>query len=90
VRRDLAVLVDQSVPVAALTDCIRALGEPLIRDVQIFDVYQGEGVPEQSKSIAVSLVLQDFSQTLTESEIDAIFNNVLSALSTQLNAKLRD
>ncbi len=90
VRRDLAVLVDQSVPVAALTNCIRALGEPLIRDVQIFDVYQGDGVPEQSKSIAVSLVLQDFSQTLTESEIDAIFNNVLSALSTQLNAKLRD
>jgi len=58
--------------------------------VAIFDIYRGKGVEEGSKSIALSLILQDDAQTLTDSEIDAIFNRILEALMKNINAKLRD
>ncbi|MDO9138809.1 MAG: hypothetical protein Q7U38_00580, partial [Methylobacter sp.] len=56
----------------------------------IFDIYRGKGVEEGSKSVALSLIIQSFSQTLTDSEIDAIFSRLLATLTTKLNAKLRD
>jgi phenylalanyl-tRNA synthetase beta chain len=90
VRRDLAVIVEADLPANAIIDCIHACNEPVIRDVQIFDIYRGQGVTEGFKSVALSLILQDFSQTLTESEIDAIFCKVLESLVLKLNAKLRE
>jgi phenylalanyl-tRNA synthetase beta chain len=89
VRRDMALIVEDAVSASAISDCISACGETAIREVQIFDVYRGAGVAEGCKSVALSLILQDFSQTLTESEIDAIFRRVLDALAAKLNAKLR-
>jgi phenylalanyl-tRNA synthetase beta chain len=62
----------------------------LIREIQIFDIYRGQGVAEGYKSVALSLVLQEFTQTLTDAEIDALFKRVLDVLATELNAKLRD
>ena len=53
-------------------------------------IYRGQGVAEGYKSVALSLILQDFSQTLTESEIDAIFHIALNYLVANLNAKLRE
>jgi len=90
VRRDLALLVDDGLAAGAIIDCITACQESAIREVQIFDIYRGPGVAEGSKSVALSLILQDFAQTLTESEIDAIFNKVLEFLALNLNAKLRE
>jgi len=57
--------------------------------VAIFDIYQGKGIEEGFKSVALSLILQDFTQTLTDSEIDAIFRRLLENMTAQLNAKLR-
>jgi phenylalanyl-tRNA synthetase beta chain len=90
VRRDMALIVDDAVSASAIIDCIAACGETAIRDTQIFDIYRGQGVAEGCKSVALSLILQEFSQTLTESEIDAIFRRVLDALAAKLNAKLRE
>jgi phenylalanyl-tRNA synthetase beta chain len=90
VRRDMALIVDDAVSASAIIECIAACGETAIRDTQIFDIYRGQGVAEGSKSVALSLILQEFSQTLTESEIDAIFRRVLDALAAKLNAKLRE
>jgi len=90
VRRDLALIVADTVSAQAIIDAIHAVDEAVIRDVQIFDVYRGQGVAEGCKSIALSLVLQDFSQTLTETEIDGIFHRVLDVLATKLHAKLRE
>ncbi|MGY6278016.1 phenylalanine--tRNA ligase subunit beta [Methylomonas sp. MgM2] len=90
VRRDLALLIKQQVSAAEIVACIYACREEAVRDVAIFDVYQGKGIEEGYKSVALSLVLQDFEQTLTDSEIDAIFRRLLEKITTELNAKLRE
>jgi phenylalanyl-tRNA synthetase beta chain len=90
VRRDIALLVEDSVSAGAITHCINSCNETLIREIQIFDIYRGQGVAEGYKSVALSLVLQEFTQTLTDTEIDALFKRVLDVLATELNAKLRD
>lgn len=90
VRRDMAVLVRQNISADALIHCITSSQEPAVREVSIFDIYQGKGIEDGFKSVALSLILQDFTQTLTDSEIDAIFHRLLDKMTTELNAKLRD
>ena len=90
VRRDMALLVAENIEAADLVKTALESGFSKIQDVQIFDLYQGTGVEKGYKSIALSLILQDFDQTLTDSEIDAIFNGVLEVLGSKLKAKLRD
>ncbi|MEO1881597.1 MAG: phenylalanine--tRNA ligase subunit beta [Methylococcales bacterium] len=90
VRRDMALLVKEEVTSAEITKCIHDCNEKVIQDVLIFDIYRGEGVENGYKSVALSLMLQDFTQTLSDSEIDAIFSRVLTALKKIINAKLRD
>jgi phenylalanyl-tRNA synthetase beta chain len=90
VRRDLALLVEDAVSAAAITRVIEECSETAIREISIFDIYRGQGVAEGYKSVALALVLQDFAQTLTDTEIDAIFRKVLDTLAAKLNAKLRE
>ncbi len=90
VRRDMALIVAEAVTASEIISCIQDCQESAVTDIHIFDIYRGQGVEEGFKSVALSLTLQDFSQTLTDSEIDAIFNRVLEALTTKLSAKLRD
>ncbi len=90
VRRDIALIVKEEVCVIEIINCIKGCAEQALQDIVIFDIYRGKGVEEGSKSVAVSLILQDFSQTLTDSQIDAIFSALLDNLTTTINAKLRD
>jgi phenylalanyl-tRNA synthetase beta chain len=90
VRRDLALLVEDSVSAAAIIDAIQSCNDSRIREIQLFDVYRGPGVADGYKSVALSLILQEFTQTLTDTEIDAIFRTVLEVLASKHNAKLRD
>lgn len=90
VRRDMALIVEEKVTTAEIINCIHNCKESVIKDILIFDIYRGEGVAEGYKSVALSLILQDFKQTLTDSEIDAIFSKVLETLNNNINAKLRD
>ncbi len=90
VRRDIALIVAQQISASEIRRCISNSQEPSVREVAIFDVYQGKGIEDGYKSVALSLVLQDFSQTLIDSEIDAIFGRLLSNLTATLHAKLRD
>ncbi|MEQ1528666.1 MAG: phenylalanine--tRNA ligase subunit beta [Methylococcales bacterium] len=90
VRRDMALLVNESVCAAEIITCIKNCNETMLKDVVIFDIYRGKGIDEHSKSVALSLILQNDSQTLTDSEIDAIFNRVLDTLTNKISAKLRD
>jgi phenylalanyl-tRNA synthetase beta chain len=90
VRRDMALLVKESVVAADVIACIENCNVDAIKNASIFDIYRGQGVEDGYKSVALSLTLQDFSQTLTDSEIDAIFSRVLQSLTTELSAKLRD
>ena len=90
VTRDLALIVNESVSAGDIITCIKSSAEKALQDVIIFDVYRGKGIEEGSKSIALSLVLQDDTQTLTETEIETIVGRLLNLLATEINAKLRD
>ncbi len=90
VTRDLALIVNEDVTASEIINCIKKSGETVLQDVIIFDVYRGKGIEEGKKSIALSLVLQDDMQTLTDSEIDAIVSRLLLLLANEKNAKLRD
>jgi phenylalanyl-tRNA synthetase beta chain len=90
VRRDMALLVKQDISANDIIHCIHSSQETTVREVSIFDVYQGKGIENGFKSVALSLVLQDFTQTLTDSEIDAIFRRLLQKMTAELNAKLRE
>jgi len=90
IRRDLAIIVDEGVPAAAIRECVeRAAGETL-QQLQLFDVYRGKGIDSGKKSIAMGLTLQAFSRTLTDSEIDALIACVLQALQDTCKATLRE
>jgi len=90
VRRDLALLVAEEVSFATIKECIENCNEDLIKVINVFDIYRGQGVEQGYKSVALGLTMQDETQTLTDSEIDAIVNRVLGALSNGISAKLRD
>jgi len=90
VRRDLALLVTESTSFQVIKSCIENCQEDLIKEVKVFDIYRGQGVEEGYKSVALALIIQDATQTLVDSDIDAIVNRVLEALSANINAKLRD
>ncbi len=90
VRRDLALIVKEDVSASAIINCIMSSAEPTLQEVIIFDIYRGTGVEEGSKSVALSLIMQDYTQTLTDSEIDAIVSRLLTLLNNEKNAKLRD
>ncbi|CAA9890378.1 phenylalanine tRNA synthetase, beta subunit [Candidatus Methylobacter favarea] len=89
-RRDLALIVKEDISASDIISSIQGCAEQALKDIVIFDVYRGKGIDEDSKSIALSLILQDDSQTLTDFEIDAILNKMLETVTTKINAKLRD
>jgi phenylalanyl-tRNA synthetase beta chain len=89
VRRDLAVVVADEVPAAAVESVVRdALGEILV-DFRLFDVYQGKGIDSNEKSLAVGLTLQDPSATLTDDQIGRYIQGVVAALEDAVGARLR-
>ena len=90
IRRDLALLVGEETPAQALVDTIYATAGETLKDVTIFDVYRGKGVDSGLKSVALSLILQDSSRTLTEDDIEAVMAHVASQLREELGAQLRD
>lgn len=89
VSRDLALLLDASVPFGAVKEAIRKAERKMLRGVELFDVYQGEHIPEGKKSYAVSILLQDDEKTLTDKQIDAAMKRIVDTLRRELNAELR-
>ena len=89
VTRDLALVCDEDVTVAQAEKVIAAAAGKLLRDVRLFDIYRGTGVPTGKKSMAFSLELRSDERTLTDSDSESVMNKVLSALKNDLNAVLR-
>ncbi len=87
--RDIAVLVDKGVTVGQLSDCIRKSSEGLLREVALFDIYTGDKLPENKKSVAFNLVLRAEDRSLTSAEADAEMTAILSGLKNDLDAVLR-
>ncbi|WNM18647.1 phenylalanine--tRNA ligase subunit beta [Flavobacterium capsici] len=89
VRRDLALLVDTNVSYDSIYNIARQTEKSLLKDVNLFDVYEGKNLPEGKKSYAVSFILQDSSKTLTDEQIDKIMNKLQKNLENELGASLR-
>ena len=90
IRRDFALTVDRTLPYQDVLDVIREVAPPVVKDIQLFDVYTGENVDSSLKSLALSLILQESSHTLTDTEVEEASRVVLAALEQRLSAKLRD
>ena len=89
VNRDIAVVCDQAVTVGALEDCIRRGAKGLLKEVSLFDIYTGTGIPAGKKSVAFNLTLRSDDRNLTAEEADADVKNILELLKTELDAVLR-
>ena len=89
VSRDLAIVCDEAITVAQAEKVIAAAAGKLLRDVKLFDIYRGVGVPMGKKSMAFSLELRADDRTLTDADSEGVTKKVLAALAEQLNATLR-
>jgi phenylalanyl-tRNA synthetase beta chain len=90
IRRDLAVVVDANVAVQAILGAIENARIPLVSQVQLFDIYQGKGIPENKKSLALSVFMQDTHKTLVDNEAEAAMADLLQLLEKQFGASLRN
>ena len=89
VRRDLALLLDVSVPFAEVERVARSCEKKLLRKVELFDVYEGEHLPVGKKSYAVAFTLSDESKTMNDKQTEAIMGKIIKQLQQQLGAELR-
>ncbi len=89
VNRDLSIVCDEAVTVAQAEAVITAAAGKLLRNVSLFDIYRGTGIPEGKKSLAFSLSLRADDRTLTDSDSEAVTAKVLAALAEKLGAALR-
>ncbi|MDQ5983565.1 MAG: Phenylalanine--tRNA ligase beta subunit [Eubacteriales bacterium SKADARSKE-1] len=83
VKRDLALICDDDVPVLALQKIIKLNAAELLEDISIFDIYKGEQIPESKKSVAFNLTLRSSSATLTEEQVNSIIKKIVSSLEKQ-------
>ncbi len=89
VRRDFALLIDDNVTFESIYKIAKQSEKSLLRNVNLFDVYQGKNLPKGKKSYAVSFTLQDENKTLTDKQIDKIMNKLQNNFEKQLGAELR-
>ena len=90
IRRDLAVLVDEAVTLDVLRESVNLAAKGLLRELAVFDVYRGKGVEPGRKSIALGLILQETSRTLTDEEADAVVAAVVERVKGDLKAGIRE
>jgi len=89
-RRDLAIVVKEEVDAKKVLQLIEKVGGNYLIDLNLFDVYQGQGIDDGFKSLAIALVLQDTKKTLEEKDITDVIDRVVETLKSELNASLRD
>ncbi len=89
VKRDLALLIDTSVTMADIEKVVKDSEKKILRDVTLFDVYEGDKLPEGKKSYAITLTLRDDEKTLQDKYIDNVMNRIIANLRNRLGAELR-
>ena len=89
VKRDLALLLDKKVQFAAIEKIAYETEKKLLKEVALFDVYEGKNLEAGKKSYAVSVTLQDENATLNDKQIDKIMQKLINNLQNKLDAKLR-
>jgi phenylalanyl-tRNA synthetase beta chain len=89
VRRDIAMVVGESVSSVSIVDAAKEAGGSFLREVIVFDVYRGEGIDASRKSVAIGLILQDASRTLTDADAEGTVHSVTQHLEQKLGATIR-
>ncbi|OOV16330.1 phenylalanine--tRNA ligase subunit beta [Flavobacterium sp. LM4] len=89
VRRDLALLIDEKTTYESIYNLAKQTEKALLKDVNLFDVYEGKNLPEGKKSYALSFTIQDNTKTLTDGQIDKIMTKLQQTFETELGASLR-
>lgn len=89
VRRDLALLLDESVAYADLLSAAQKAAKKMLKQVTLFDVYRGDKIPSDKKQYAMSFVLQDLEKTLTDQDVERVMSKILSTFQNQFGAVLR-
>ena len=89
VNRDIAIICDENVTVSQIEDCIEAAAGKLLRNIKLFDIYRGVGIPDGKKSMAFSLELRSDDRTLADEDSEKVMTKILSSLKDNLNAILR-
>jgi len=89
VRRDLALLIDKQITFTQIKDIAFKMESKLLKDVTIFDVYEGKNIDSNKKSYAISYILQDPQGTLQDKKIDKIMSKLINAYKQELNAQIR-
>lgn len=90
VRRDIAIVINDSTGVGAVLSAIKQAQIPQVLDVALFDLYQGKGIAESKKSLALSVLMHDTQKTLTDSDADIIIAKLLQFLRNKFDAELRN
>ncbi len=90
IRRDIAVVVKDEVTAADLVGAVESAAPELVRGVRIFDIYNGPGIEAGLKSVALGLILQETSRTLTDEDADTVMSAVLRKMQQDFGAELRD
>jgi phenylalanyl-tRNA synthetase beta chain len=89
IRRDLALVVDDSVSSGKIHHCLRGIDSDILKSIQLFDVYSGDGVELGKKSLAIAFHLQHNERTLTDEEVDAVMETVTDTLVSSVGATVR-
>lgn len=89
VKRDLALLLDKNISFAEVEKIAYQADKKLIKEISLFDVYEGKNLPENKKSYAISFTLQDEEKTLNDKQIDSLMNRIQQNLKDKLGAQLR-
>lgn len=90
VNKDVAFIVDKKTKSEEIMSILKKVGGRLLESVDVFDLYEGENVPEDKKSLAYSLVFKNNDRTLTDEEVTNIFNKMIEEVETKLGAELRN
>ena len=88
-RQDFAFVVDKNIKVQDIIELITSIDKNLIKSVKVFDVYEGNNIPANKKSIALNVTIQSFEKTLNDSDLEKINNLIISTVESKSGAKIR-
>ncbi len=89
ISRDFAFVVDRNLAADNLVKLVKSSDNQLIKEVSIFDIYQGDKIEDDKKSVAINVVIQGHDRTLTEQEIESLSNNIINLIADKAGGKLR-
>lgn len=90
IERDIAFIMDISLESGVIKEAIEKIGKPLVKEVDVFDVYKGENLPEGKKSVAYSLIYRDPEKTLTDADIETSFENIIHKVNEKYGTYVRE